>query len=172
MAREPDPRTPDPRTDPQGNDQRYADAPPPAAPPADQRVAPAPAGDRDVIVEERRPVEERVPAKTSAAAAFALVFGLSALICAIAVISAPVAVLFGIIAIILGIVGRGRANREWHVTGGGVALSGIILGVLGLLLGGLIIAGVATFLSDPELQREVQQRIEQELEEEGADVEG
>ncbi|CAN5309876.1 hypothetical protein BH20ACT8_BH20ACT8_14630 [soil metagenome] len=153
MAREPDPRTPDPRTDPPAAEPRATD----------------PRSD-DVVVEERRSVEAPVPAKTSAAAAFALVFGLSALICAVAVISAPVAVLFGIIAIILGVVGRGRAKREWHVTGSGVAMSGIILGVLGLLLGGLIIAGVATFLSNPELQQDLRQQIEQQLEEQGVDT--
>jgi hypothetical protein len=42
------------------------------------------------------------PAKTSAAAVFALVFGLAALFCALTGILSPAAVLFGIIGIVLG----------------------------------------------------------------------
>lgn len=86
-------------------------------------------------------------AKTSAAAVFALVFGLSALFCALALFLAPLAVLFGLIALVLGVVGLSKARRP-AVTGRGVAIGGLVLGVLGLLLGIGLIAGVASFLSN------------------------
>lgn len=70
-----------------------------------------------------------VQAKTSAAAAFALVFGLSALITALLVVLSPVAVVFGLIAVVLGVVGIGRARAnqvtgQQVVTGRGLAIGG------------------------------------------------
>jgi hypothetical protein len=107
-----------------------------------------------------------VKAKTSAAAVFALVFGLSSLIVALLVVLAPVAIVFGVIALVLGIVGLGKAKQRDPgagpiVTGRGVAISGLILGVLGLLLGVAVVAGAATFLAD----RTNVNRIEQGLQE-------
>jgi heme O synthase-like polyprenyltransferase len=49
--------------------------------------------------------------KTSAAATFALVFGLAALFCALTAILSPAAVLFGVIGVVLGIVGLAMAKR-------------------------------------------------------------
>ena len=69
-------------------------------------------------------------AKTSAAATFALVFGLAALFCALTAILSPAAVLFGIIGIVLGIVGLAMAKRP-NVTGKGVAIGGLVTSVLG-----------------------------------------
>ncbi len=55
--------------------------------------------------------------------------------------------LLGIIAIILGFIGRGRAKRG-EATNGGMALAGIITGLLGLLITiGIIAAGVSVFNS-------------------------
>jgi hypothetical protein len=85
--------------------------------------------------------------KTSAAAVFGLVFGLSALFCALTGLLAPFAVLFGIIGLILGIVGIKMAGRP-GVTGKGVAIGGIVTAVLGLLLGLTIIGGIATLLNN------------------------
>ena len=94
-------------------------------------------------------VEHRFkPAKTSAAAAFALVFGLSALFCALTAILAPAAVLFGLIGLVLGIVGMKKAKLV-GVTGKGVALGGLITAVLGLLLGGAVMAGAAFLVNSP-----------------------
>ena len=94
-------------------------------------------------------VEHRFkPAKTSAAAAFALVFGLAALFCALTAILAPAAVLFGLIGLVLGIVGMKKAKLV-GVTGKGVALGGLITAVLGLLLGGAVMAGAAFLVNSP-----------------------
>lgn len=87
--------------------------------------------------------------KTSAAATFSLIFGLSALV---AWFTGPLAVLFGLLAIVLGAVGASKAKKEHHVTGRGLAITGIVLGVLGLLLGGAVTAGVAVIANDPESQ--------------------
>jgi hypothetical protein len=97
-------------------------------------------------------------AKTSAAAAFALVFGLSALFCGLTGILAPVAVLFGIIGIILGVVGRKMALRP-GVTGRGVATGGLVTAILGLLLGLAVIAGMAVYVNEQGLDG-LQDRID------------
>ncbi len=94
-----------------------------------------------------------LPRVVMVAAVFALVFGLSALFCALALILSPLAILFGVIALVLGIVGIKKAG-EPHVTGKGVAIGGLIMGVLGLLLAIGVIAGAANFLTnDANLQR-------------------
>jgi len=85
--------------------------------------------------------------KTSAAAAFALVFGLAALFCALTAILSPAAVLFGIIGIILGIAGMKMAKRP-HVTGRGVAIGGLVTAILGLLLGGAVLGGLAAIVNN------------------------
>ena len=85
--------------------------------------------------------------KTSAAAAFALVFGLAALFCALTGILAPAAVLFGLTGTILAIAGMKMAKRL-GVTGKGVAIGGLITAVLGLLLGGAVLAGAAVVVND------------------------
>ena len=55
--------------------------------------------------------------------------------------------LFGVVAIVLGFLGRGRAKRG-EATNGGLALAGIILGVIGVLLTAAVIAIGASFLSE------------------------
>lgn len=96
--------------------------------------------------------------KTSAAAVFGLVFGLSALFCALTAVLSPVAVVFGLLAVVLSVIGLRKAKR-WNVTGRGVAIGGLVLGVLGLLIGGTLLAGLTTVLND---QRQVD-RIERRL---------
>ena len=105
-------------------------------------------------------VEHRVmPAKTSAAATFALVFGLAALFCALTAILAPAAVLFGIIGIILGVFGMKMAKKV-GVTGKGVALGGLITAVLGLLLGGGVLAGAAVLVNSESGLSRLQTQVE------------
>ena len=91
--------------------------------------------------------------KTSAAAVFALVFGLSALFSALTGLLAPAAVVFGLIGIVLGVVALKMTKRP-GVHGHGVAVGGLVTAVLGLLLGGLVIAGAAAIVnSDSQLDR-------------------
>ncbi len=90
-------------------------------------------------------------AKTSAAAVFALVFGLAALFCALTAILAPAAVVFSI----LGIAGMKMAKRP-GVTGRGVALGGLITALLGLLLGGAVLAGAAVLVNDERRLNQLQ----------------
>lgn len=97
-------------------------------------------------------------AKTSAAATFALVFGLSALFTALLALLAPLAVVFGLIGLVLGVVGM-RMARQHGVTGRGVAIGGLVLSVLGLLLGILLTAGAAFFVTETGLD-DLQQRIQ------------
>lgn len=105
-------------------------------------------------------VEHRTkPAKTSAAAAFALVFGLAALFCALTAILAPAAVLFGITGIVLGIVGM-KKGKLVGVTGKGVALGGLITAILGLLLGGAVLAGAAVLVNSESGLNRLQTQIE------------
>lgn len=71
------------------------------AQPADETEdRPATRVDRDV---EHRIVQR--PAKTSAAAAFALVFGVAALLSVLTVILSPVGLVLGIIGLVLGVLG-------------------------------------------------------------------
>ncbi|SCL70198.1 hypothetical protein GA0070606_5322 [Micromonospora citrea] len=97
-------------------------------------------------------------AKTSAAAAFALVFGVAALISVLTVILSWIGLLLGIIGVILGIVGLRMAGRP-GVTGRGVAIGGLVLSALAVLIGLAFAAGVTTVLNDEgavdRIQREV-----------------
>ncbi len=102
---------------------------------------------------------EMRPAKTSAAAVFALVFGLAALFCALTGILSPAAVLFGLIGIVLGVVGLKMAKRV-GVTGRGVAIGGLVTAVLGLLLGGAVLGGLAALVNDERQLDRLQNRID------------
>jgi hypothetical protein len=78
--------------------------------------------------------------------------GVAALICGILAVLTSWTVVggiaLGLAAIVLGAFGRGRARRG-EADNGGTALAGIVLGVLGIVLSGAVIAaGVAIFQSD------------------------
>lgn len=104
--------------------------------------------------------EERIkPAKTSAAAAFSLVFGVSALITVLTVIFGPLGIVLSIIGIILGIVGMKNAKRV-GVTGKGVALGGLILSVISLLLGVALAAGITFYLNDDAAVERLEQQVQ------------
>ena len=100
-----------------------------------------------------------LPAKTSAAAAFALVFGLAALFCALTAILAPAAVLFGLIGIVLGIVAMKMVKRP-GVTGKGVGIGGLVTAALGLLLGLGVMAGAAVIVNDDAQLDRIQERVD------------
>ena len=98
-------------------------------------------------------------AKTSAAAVFALVFGLAALFCALTAILSPAAVLFGVIGVVLAIAGLKMAKRP-GVTGRGVAIGGLVTALLGLLLGGAVLGGAAALVNDESRLDQLQQKID------------
>lgn len=79
--------------------------------------------------------------KTSAAAAFALVFGVAALVIAATEILSVVGLVLGIIGVGLGIVGLRMARRP-GVTGKGVAAGGLGLSILAVVLSLTVGAGV------------------------------
>jgi hypothetical protein len=118
-------------------------------------------GAHSVASNDHADVEHRIkPAKTSAAAVFSLVFGLSALLSVLTVILSPLALVLGIIGVVLGVVGLKMAKRV-GVTGKGVAIGGLVLSVLALLLAGAIAVGLTTFLNDESAVNRLEQRVEQ-----------
>jgi hypothetical protein len=129
--------------------QRPAGAPERPARPAGAPEAPTRA-------EARRPA---APAKTSAAATFALVLGVAAIICVASAILSPVGLVLGIIGVVLGIVGLQMARRP-GVTGRGVATGGLVLSILSILLAAVFAAGVSTFLNDQRAVDRLQEQVD------------
>ena len=134
------------------------DAPTPISDPHRDRT------DHDARVASYNPpdrVEEQrvLPAKTSAAAAFALIFGVSALIAVLTIILAPLALILSIVGIVLGIVGMKMAKRI-GVTGRGVALGGLILSVLALLLAITMAAGATTVLNNKKAVDRIDKQVQ------------
>ncbi|GIJ80040.1 hypothetical protein SAMN05443287_11712 [Micromonospora phaseoli] len=103
--------------------------------------------------------ESGTAAKTSAASAFALVFGVAALISVLTVFLSTVGLLLGIIGIVLGIVGLRMARRP-GVTGRGVAIGGLVLSVLAVLVALAFAAGITTFLNNEDAVDRLDRRIE------------
>ncbi|WP_018783864.1 DUF4190 domain-containing protein [Micromonospora sp. CNB394] len=98
-------------------------------------------------------------AKTSTAAALALVFGVAALFSVLTAILAWIGVVLAIVGVVLGIVGLKMAARP-GVTGRGVAIGGLVLSVLALLLGLALGAGITTFLNDDSAVDRLQQQVD------------
>ncbi|SCL24640.1 DUF4190 domain-containing protein [Micromonospora inyonensis] len=96
--------------------------------------------------------------KTSAAATFALVFGVSALISVLTAILATVGLVLGIIGIVLGVVGLRMATRP-GVTGRGVAIGGLVLSILAVLLALALAAGISTFLNNENAVDRLERRV-------------
>jgi uncharacterized sodium:solute symporter family permease YidK len=65
----------------------------------------------------------------------------------------------GLIGIVLGVVGLKMAKRP-HVTGKGVAIGGLVTAILGLLLGGAVLAGVAAVVNDEQRLDQLQNQID------------
>lgn len=99
-------------------------------------------------------------AKTSAAATFGLVFGLSALFCALTAILAPAAVVFGLLGLVLSIVGIKKGKLP-HVTGHKLALGGLVTALLGLLIGGAVLAGAAALVNDEGALNRISTQVEE-----------
>lgn len=117
--------------------------------------APA-AADRGQRPQDTRPVPA---AKTSAAAVFSLVFGLAALFCALTAILSPAAVLFGLIGLVLAVVGLKMAKRP-GITGKGVAVGGLVTSLLGLVLGVVVIGGLAAVVNDTSQLDRIQRYVD------------
>lgn len=139
--------------------------PAPAAPPygsaADARPASSSDTDRDHpdredAVEERRTVK---PAKTSAAAAFALALGVLALFMVLTLVLSPLGLVLGIIGIILGIIGI-RAARKVGITGKGVAGTGLVFSVIAVLLAAAAAIGITTVLNNQNAVDRIQQQVQ------------
>ena len=109
-----------------------------------------PGGGRDVTAAR--------PAKTSAAAVFALVFGLAALFCALTAILSPAAVVFAVLGLILAVAGLKMAKKP-GVTGKGVAVGGLVT-AFGLILGGVVIGGLAAVVNDKTQLDRIQHYID------------
>ncbi|WP_229399945.1 hypothetical protein [Micromonospora okii] len=104
----------------------------------------------------RRPSAGR--AKTSAAATFALVFGVAGLLSVLTAILAWVGLLLGVIGVVLGIFGLRMAGRP-GVTGRGVAIGGLVLSALAVLLGLALAAGISTFVNNEKAVDRLEQRV-------------
>ncbi len=111
---------------------------------------------RGVEVEQRAVTK---PARTSAAAVFALIFGVLALFSVLIVILAPVGLIFGVIGLILGVVGLRRARRP-GITGKGVAAGGLVLSVVAVLLAVAFAVGVVTVLNNQSAVDRLQHQVQ------------
>ena len=101
---------------------------------------------------------------TNGPAIAALICGLLALVTGfLPFVGIFLAGLLGIIAVVTGIIGLRRAGMP-AVGGKGMAIGGIVTGILGLLLAAGQIAIGAWFLNDPEVQEEIE-RIQESVEE-------
>ncbi|WP_422735785.1 DUF4190 domain-containing protein [Micromonospora sp. WMMD729] len=98
-------------------------------------------------------------AKTSAAATFALVFGVAGLISVLTAILAWVGLVLGIIGIVLGIVGLKMARRP-GVTGRGVSIGGLVLSILAVLIALGLGAGITTFLNNEGAVDRLQNQVD------------
>ena len=99
------------------------------------------------------------PARTSAAAVFALIFGVLALFSVLIVILAPVGLVFGVIGLILGVMGLRRARRP-GITGKGVAAGGVVLSVVAVLLAVAFAVGVVTVLNNQSAVDRLQHQVQ------------
>ncbi|MEH0845607.1 hypothetical protein V6U81_24770 [Micromonospora sp. CPCC 205711] len=106
-----------------------------------------------------RPARTGTPAKTSAAATFALVFGVAALLSVLSAILAWIGLILGIIGVVLGLVGL-KMSRRPGVTGRGVAIGGLVLSALAVLLGLALAAGISTFVNNQGAVDRLQQQVD------------
>jgi phosphate/sulfate permease len=108
-------------------------------------------------------VEREVHMAANGSAIAALVVGMFAATYAFFAVSALAAVIAGIVAVGLGMKGISRANRQGGLHKG-LAVSGVVTGVLGLLLGIAVIAGSLTLFQNmdtSDLPASLQQPVEE-----------
>lgn len=112
---------------------------------------------------ERVAYEDRAiirPAKTSAAAVFGLVFGLSALFSVLTVLLGPLGIVLSVIGLVVSIFGI-RNSRLPGVTGRGTAIGGLVLSIIALLLGAAMALGLTFFLNNEQALNRVEQQVQQ-----------
>lgn len=112
---------------------------------------------RPVEVEEQRVVTK--PARTSAAAAFALAFGVAAFVCVLIVILSPVGLILGVVGLILGVIGL-RAARRVGITGKGVAIAGIAFSAVAIVVSIAFAAGMVTVLNNDKAVDRIEQEVD------------
>jgi predicted PurR-regulated permease PerM len=113
--------------------------------------------DRVASDREYAPTPVQTDGNGSAIAAFVL--GFMSLTFFFLVFTGPAALLFGLIAAIFGFVGIGKAKS----LGGlhkGLAVSGLIMGVLALLLGIAALIGGLSLASNPQFQQQFQELLD------------
>lgn len=92
--------------------------------------------------------EDLPKAKTSAAATFALMFGVLAFFGILSILFSPIALPLAVLGLILGIVGIAR-TRDPEVTGKVLAVVGLVLSLLALLLTVAAVVGGFFLFDDP-----------------------
>ncbi len=124
-----------------------------------------------------RTVETGTPADVdgNGTAIASMIIGFLAATLAFTLLAAPAAILFGLIAAVLGFMGLGKANR-FNGLHKGLAISGIVSGLLGLLAGIAVIAGALNLAdrvrdeinTNPQLQESIegaQENVSEQLSE-------
>lgn len=114
-----------------------------------------PVVDRPTVYEERTR-----PARTSIAAASALAIGVAALVCSLVVILGPLGLVLGIVGVVLSIFGI-RNGGKLGITGRGMAITALIVSIVAAVLGGLIVAGISTVLTDQNMVNRLENQLNQ-----------
>lgn len=144
-----------PNTDPRLSDDRVVVNEPADRTSADGTTADRPVVDRPTVYEERTK-----PARTSIAAAFALGVAVTALVCALVVILGPLGLILGIVGIVLSIFGI-RNGGKLGITGRGMSIVALIISIVAAVLGGAIVAGVSTFLTNQQAVDRFENQLDQ-----------
>lgn len=121
----------------------------------------APTGDRPIVDHRPTVYEERTkPARTSVAAALALAVGVAALVCALVVVLGPVGLVLGVVGIVLSIFGIRNGGRH-GITGRGMAIAALVISIVAAVLGGAVVAGISTFLTDDAAVQRFEDQLNQ-----------
>ncbi|MDQ3431531.1 MAG: DUF4190 domain-containing protein [Actinomycetota bacterium] len=109
---------------------------------------------------DRADYDRPVAVEGNGSAVAAFVLGMLALSFIFMIFTAPAGLLFGLIALILGFVGSGKAKRLGGMNKG-LAVTGIITGLLAFLLGIAGVIGGVSVASSPQIQRQIESFIQQ-----------
>lgn len=110
------------------------------------------------------------PRRSNGVAIAALVCGIVALLLSWLPGINLLAMLLGLIALICGFVGLGKAKDPTVVGGRGMAIAGIVTGLLALVVSVLVYVGLARLFNDPGIQQQLRDaatEMQQQLDEAG-----